>query len=294
MSVTHRGKHPGRLWYALQNVKALGASAFHASTRKDARSGAMLGLKSTAGIGAAFAAHHYLAFVLFAPTIGAVAGGAVALYYGARAFHVARALKSTPFCRNYLRQREQEWQTLKQQGNFLTRLRKKITRFKNNTKASVLRLAKWTSYAAAGTGLGAAGLVGAHYAGVQAIAATVVPAVSNALAAAGLGISTGIAAGVAMAALPVGLVAGLACRNKIRIMIANGEIAAPEDRAPSQKPPAKPAAQNDNAPARTLDAAADRQESFNPAARRDAEQSAEQKRLAAIRREMRAARRKKT
>lgn len=166
-------------------------------------------------------------------SIGAVAATA---YFGLRTYRSWQEGAKSTSVRNYVRDQETTWLNHKKNGGIKNALR----RLKNYIKTAALQGGKWGGFTAAAAGLAASGLAAAQYAGAAILPAatsgSIVGAITAAGAAIGLGATAAVYGAVAIAAavIPVGIVAGLVCRNKLR------ESAPANDNASGRKPFYKP------------------------------------------------------
>lgn len=166
-------------------------------------------------------------------SIGAVAATA---YFGVRSYRSWQEGAKSMSVRNYVRDQEAAWLDHKKNGGFKNAMR----RLKNHIKTAALQGGKWGGFTAAAAGLAASGLAAAQYAGAAILPAatsgSIVSAITTAGAAIGLGATAAVYGAVAIAAavIPVGIVAGLVCRNKLR------EGAPANDNASGRKPFYKP------------------------------------------------------
>ena len=166
-------------------------------------------------------------------SIGAVAATA---YFGLRTYRSWQEGAKSTSVRNYVRDQETTWLNHKKNGGIKNALR----RLKNHIKTAALQGGKWGGFTAAAAGLAASGLAAAQYAGAAILPAatsgSIVGTITAAGAAIGLGATAAVYGAVAIAAavIPVGIVAGLVCRNKLR------ESAPANDNASGRKPFYKP------------------------------------------------------
>ncbi len=166
-------------------------------------------------------------------SVGAVAATG---YFGLRTYRSWQEGAKSMSVRNYVRDQEAAWLDHKKNGGFKNAVR----RLKNRIKTAALQGGKWGGFTAAAAGLVASGLAAAQYAGAAILPAaasgSIVGAITTAGAAIGMGAAAAVYGAVAIAAaiVPVGIVAGLICRNKLR------EGAPANDNASGRKPFYKP------------------------------------------------------
>lgn len=152
-------------------------------------------------------------------SIGAIAATG---YFGLRSWRNWKEAANSMQVRNYVRDQEAKWVEHKKNGTLKKRISRALQRVKTAVRGAALRTGKWGGFT-----LGAAGLVTGGIAAAQAAGAAILPAsfVSTTLggltaAAAGVGIGAAAAvygaAAVVALAVPVGIVTGLVCRNKLR------------------------------------------------------------------------------
>ncbi|MDP2205457.1 MAG: hypothetical protein Q8K65_04055 [Alphaproteobacteria bacterium] len=129
--------------------------------------------------------------------------------------------KSMPV-RNFIRDQEAKWVEHKKNGTLKKRLGRALNAVKSAIRNTALRTGKYGGFAAAAGGLVVGGIAAAQAAGAAivpaGIASSVVGTLTAAAATVGIGAAAAVYGAAALVALavPVGIVAGLVCRNKLR------------------------------------------------------------------------------
>ncbi|MFN7114921.1 MAG: hypothetical protein ACK4PK_11260 [Alphaproteobacteria bacterium] len=129
--------------------------------------------------------------------------------------------KSMPV-RNFIRDQEAKWVEHKKNGTFKKRLGRALTAVKTALRNTALRAGKYGGFAASAAALVVGGVAAAQAAGAAivpaGIASSVVGTLTAAAATVGIGAAAAVygAAAVVALAVPVGIVTGLVCRNKLR------------------------------------------------------------------------------
>lgn len=124
--------------------------------------------------------------------------------------------------RNFIRDQEAKWLDHKKNGTLKKRLGRALNRVKTALRNTALRTGKWGGFAAAGASLVVGGIAAAQAAGAAivpaGIASSIVGTLTAAAATVGIGAAAAVYAAAAVVALavPVGIVTGLVCRNKLR------------------------------------------------------------------------------
>lgn len=166
-------------------------------------------------------------------SVGAIAATA---YFGVRSYKNWKEGANSMPVRNFIRDQEAKWVEHKKNGTLKKRLGRALGAVKNAIRNTALRTGKWGGFAAAGAGVVVGGLAAAQAAGAAIVPAGMVSSALGTLTAAaatvGIGAAAAVYGAVALVALavPVGIVTGLVCRNKLR------EAAPANDEGGKRKP----------------------------------------------------------